>query len=115
MGNHNIPEGLPDGIERNKERARAWFEELRDRLCASLETLEDELTGPPGARAPGRFERTPWRRDEGRGGGGVMSMLHGRVFEKAGEDPRRLHRLRPALWRIPGSPRSGFQSHSRRI
>jgi len=66
MGNHNIPEGLPDGIERKKERARAWFEELRDRLCASLETLEDELTGPPGARAPGRFEGrfegTPWRR-----------------------------------------------------
>ena len=52
--------------------ARDWFETLRDRICAAIEEIEG------GAR----FTRKPWTRPEG--GGGVMSMLHGQVFEKAG-------------------------------
>lgn len=59
-------------IESRKETARQWFEHLRDLICAALEEIEG------GAR----FERKAWQRPEG--GGGVMSMLHGRVFEKAG-------------------------------
>src|ERR1700693_5800858 len=76
-------------IEARKERARAWFETLRDDIVAALEAVEDAL--PPGApladRAAGRFVRTPWRRTDhtgSPGGGGVMAMLKGRVFEKAG-------------------------------
>jgi len=72
-----------------QQTARAWFEALRDEICSAFEAIERDYDGPLRDRAPGSFEQTSWTRPDsdaeaGTGGGGVMSVMHGRVFEKVG-------------------------------
>jgi coproporphyrinogen III oxidase len=62
---------------------QAWFEALRDRICAAFEAIEDDYAGRAHQDvAPGRFERRVW--DRPGGGGGTMALMRGRVFEKVG-------------------------------
>ncbi len=63
-----------------KTKSSTWFGALRDQIVAELETLENEAVD---CETPARFVKSLWQR-AGDGGGGVMSMLRGRVFEKAG-------------------------------
>ena len=69
-------------LEQRKTQASVWFATLRDRLVAAFESLEDEAPAALYPEPAGRFERKLWVREAG--GGGLMSMMHGRLFEKVG-------------------------------
>lgn len=73
---------MTDSGSEQKKRAAEWFQMLRDRLCAEFEAIEDELVGTGADSPPGRFKRAAWERPGG--GGGIMSLMRGRVFEKVG-------------------------------
>jgi coproporphyrinogen III oxidase len=77
-----------DDFTDRKARASAWFCELRDRIVAGFEAAEDAAESD----APGRFELRETQRDEGRGGGGLMSVMRGGgVFEKVGVNVSTVH------------------------
>jgi coproporphyrinogen III oxidase len=93
-----MPSPLPDPVtlDDRKARARVWFEALRDDICTAFEAIEDELphAAPRGDLASGRFTRTPWSRTDHTGavgGGGVMGLMKGRVFEKVGVHVSTVH------------------------
>jgi coproporphyrinogen III oxidase len=68
-------------LDGEQAAARAWFEQLRDRICAAFEEIERE------AGSDARFAYTPWNRDndpDARGGGGVQGLMKGKVFDKVG-------------------------------
>ena len=84
---------MTDWDER-RELASTWFKTLRDDICQKFETLEDGLTdGSKKDLTAGRFEKTPWQRNNTNepnesgsilNGGGEISLMRGRVFEKVG-------------------------------
>lgn len=75
-------------MDEQRHRAALWFRELRDRITAAFEALEDRA---PGDAPAGRFEVTPTERADN-GGGGIMSVMRGgRAFEKVGVNWSEVH------------------------
>lgn len=68
-------------LDPQQAAARAWFESLRDRICAAFEAIERE------AGSDAAFDYTAWDRADpsgAPGGGGVRGVMKGCVFEKVG-------------------------------
>ncbi|GAA0745684.1 oxygen-dependent coproporphyrinogen oxidase [Sphingomonas sp. ABOLD] len=68
-------------LDEQQQRARIWFEGLRDSICAEFEAIERE------AGSNAAFDYLAWDRVDASGapgGGGVRGVMKGRVFEKVG-------------------------------
>lgn len=96
-------------ITDQQQIATAWFRDLRNRICAEFERIEMEhlscgaqsgstgsqrVEGDPAqslraSQDVSTFQRTPWNREGG--GGGEMSVMKGRVFEKVGVNISTVH------------------------
>lgn len=76
-------------ITTQQTQSADWFRTLRGSICAEFEKLEQELTGTFSDRPAGKFERTPWQREGG--GGGEISIMRGRLFEKVGVNISTVH------------------------
>ena len=72
-----------------QDKTFEWFQKLRDDICIAFEQLELELVNNSLNLAAGKFERKDWNRPGG--GGGVMSLMKGRVFEKVGVNISRVY------------------------
>jgi coproporphyrinogen III oxidase len=101
-----------NSFEAGKNLAQAWFESLRDSVCTAIEGVEDAADGLAlyKNQPAGRFIRTPWARYEADGtdgGGGVIALMSGRVFEKVGCHTSTVHGTFPKEFasQIPGADR----------
>ena len=68
-------------LDAEQTAARTWFESLRDRICATFESIERE------AGSDAAFDYLAWDRTDPSGepgGGGVRGVMKGKVFEKVG-------------------------------
>ena len=102
----NDPVTPEDG---NKQQAADYFHSLRDRICKEFELIETELVGTSRKNEQaGRFERKVWHhadQDGTPGGGGEISLMKGRVFEKVGVNISTVHGTFSPQFRsnIPGA------------
>ncbi len=100
-------------MDQNKQKVQDWFLQLRNSICSEFEAIEREYSGEAFSdMAPARFTRKQWDRDTDdgtHGGGGEMSVMKGRVFEKVGVNISTVHgRFSDEFAKkIPGSADNG--------
>lgn len=91
--------------------AREWFEQIQNDLICRFEQIES--SAPPNLYGTGnsRFEKKAWTRGDGNEdlGGGVMAILKGRIFEKAGIHVSTVYGTFSEAFRaqIPGAEKNG--------
>ena len=69
-------------LSASQVQAVDWFALLRDQITQSYEKIEADFAAQCPGLEPGKFTFTPWNREEG--GGGIMGLMRGHVFEKVG-------------------------------
>ena len=65
-------------IDNQQNQAENWFRELRNQMVGSIQKVEGST-----------FEEKEWQRPGG--GGGKMSILKGKIFEKVGVNISTVH------------------------
>ena len=75
-------EDLLKKTEQQRHNTEVFFKKLRDRLCLIFEEIEDKSGHLYKDDKPGKFIQKKWKRLGG--GGGLTSIMSGRVFEKVG-------------------------------
>ena len=102
----NAKECLDDikTLKNKKQLASLWFKELRDKICKSFEEIENKNS----MKKQITFNQKSWVRDGG--GGGVISIMHGDVFEKVGVNISTVHGRFSKEFRqqIPGAEDNGL-------
>jgi len=92
-------------LKNKKELASSWFKELRDKICNSFEEVENNKINK---KQKIIFNQKKWKRDGG--GGGLISIMHGNVFEKVGVNISTVHGKFSREFRrqIPGAEENGL-------
>ena len=102
----NAKECLDDikTLNNKKKIASLWFKDLRDKICKSFEEIENNKT----IKKQIAFNQKSWNRDGG--GGGVISIMHGSIFEKVGVNISTVHGKFSKQFRgqIPGAEENGL-------
>ena len=105
--NLNEKECLDDfqTLQNKKELASSWFKELRDKICNSFEDVENKKINK---KQKITFDQNNWERDGG--GGGIISIMRGNVFEKVGVNISTVHGEFSNEFRqqIPGAEEDGL-------
>ena len=70
-----------ENIDHLKKKSKLWFKKLRNEICSVIESIENN-----NGKNKLQFKREKWFRNNKNNdsGGGEMSLLRGKVFEKAG-------------------------------
>ena len=91
-------------LDSKKNIASSWFIDLRDKICSSFEKIEkNQLNNNQNIN----FHKKKWERNGG--GGGVISIMKGNVFEKVGVNISTVYGEFSEEFRaqIPGAEESG--------
>ena len=91
-------------LDNKKMIASSWFGDLRDEICASFERIEkNQFNNNQNIN----FHKKKWERNGG--GGGVISVMKGNVFEKVGVNISTVHGEFSKEFRsqIPGAEDNG--------
>ena len=92
-------------LESKKKLAISWFQELRDKICNSFEEFENNKIKQ---NQKITFNQKKWERDGG--GGGLISIMRGNIFEKVGVNISTVHGQLSNEFRqqIPGAEENGL-------